>query len=298
MQTYPRLPLIPSPLVQHFPENEHGRDFIVADLHGSLKLFLRALERVRFDSSRDRVFSVGDLGDRGEDSFGCLKLILEPWFFHVVGNHEDLLLTYLKLRESDRHSGSDFLPNGGGWLLNLTPAQKRTLDEVLLPKLLEAPLVIRVGVAGPAPFNLVHAELAGVDGSVLTNDRLTCERVASLRARLTWGRRLLPEALEAMSSRCWNVDEILVSAQAFEPGLSLTYVGHTMLPREMLHRSHLFIDEGAYLSNKLVLREHLPTVALLAAKGFRAADEAEYDPSTDVITAFSGLYEELFCEQT
>lgn len=66
--------------------NSLGRDFIVDDLHGCLDLLDIELDRVGFDPAVDRLFSVGDLIDRGPDSMGCLRLLNKPWFFAVRGN--------------------------------------------------------------------------------------------------------------------------------------------------------------------------------------------------------------------
>src|SRR3546814_1363745 len=75
-------------LHRHLPANTAGRDFIVGDLHGCLDLLQVELARIAFDPTRDRLFSVGDLTDRGPDSMGCLRLLREPWFYAVHGNHE------------------------------------------------------------------------------------------------------------------------------------------------------------------------------------------------------------------
>lgn len=63
-----------------FKENTNGRDFVVGDLHGCFKEFVEKLKEINFDYSTDRMFSVGDLIDRGEDSIKCLRLIKTPWF--------------------------------------------------------------------------------------------------------------------------------------------------------------------------------------------------------------------------
>ena len=42
---------------------------------------MQALLNVDFDFEVDRVFSVGDLIDRGPDSLKCLELVLNKWFF-------------------------------------------------------------------------------------------------------------------------------------------------------------------------------------------------------------------------
>ncbi|TEA74183.1 hypothetical protein ERE07_19105 [Allopusillimonas ginsengisoli] len=52
---------------------------------------------------------------------------------------------------------------------------------------------------------------------------------------------------------------LVMSDQPWNPGLSLTYVGHTVLRTMELHKSHLFIDRGAYLGTpetQLLVLEH------------------------------------------
>jgi len=62
---------------QAIAANTQGRDFILADLHGCYRQLMSAMEAVNFDHEKDRIISVGDLIDRGEESFECLKLLRE-----------------------------------------------------------------------------------------------------------------------------------------------------------------------------------------------------------------------------
>ena len=83
-----------NPLAIHHASNPEGRDFVVGDLHGCRAMLDTLLDHVCFDPSRDRLFSVGDLVDRGPDSIGCLELLRESWFFPVLGNHDAMLLAF------------------------------------------------------------------------------------------------------------------------------------------------------------------------------------------------------------
>jgi len=74
-----------------FNSNTQGTDYFVGDIHGYLDSFVKGLELINFDFSKDRIFSVGDLIDRGPYNMECLKLTKEDWFFSVVGNHERIL---------------------------------------------------------------------------------------------------------------------------------------------------------------------------------------------------------------
>jgi len=56
------------------PTNTTGKDFVVGDLHGCYDLLESLLGAVSFDKSKDRLFSVGDLIDRGPNSLRCLRI--------------------------------------------------------------------------------------------------------------------------------------------------------------------------------------------------------------------------------
>ena len=55
-------------LAPHIERNRRGRDFVVGDIHGHFETMRHALAELKIDE-RDRVFSLGDLVDRGPDSF-------------------------------------------------------------------------------------------------------------------------------------------------------------------------------------------------------------------------------------
>ncbi|MBU2773296.1 hypothetical protein HMI48_05070 [Acidithiobacillus ferrooxidans] len=83
-----------NPLAIHHASNPEGRDFVVGDLHGCRAMLDTLLAHARFDLAKDRLFSVGDLVDRGPDSIGCLELLRESWFFPVLRNHDAMLLAF------------------------------------------------------------------------------------------------------------------------------------------------------------------------------------------------------------
>ncbi len=70
--------------LKYYDANEHGRDFVV-----------------------------GDLIDRGPNSMECLRLIKEPWFFSVLGNHEDMMLDVIS--NEFKHGVAQWINNGGDW---------------------------------------------------------------------------------------------------------------------------------------------------------------------------------------
>jgi serine/threonine protein phosphatase 1 len=131
-------------LTKHFLENTNGTDYIVGDLHGEYYAFREELEKVDFDPKVDRVFSVGDLVDRGPDSETALHLLDMPWFHAVLGNHEDFVL--------GSHGKSIWYMNGGKWaddVEDLMELRKLIYDKMTLTITLNT----KNGVIG-----IVHAE--------------------------------------------------------------------------------------------------------------------------------------------
>lgn len=94
--------------------NSRGRDFVVGDLHGCMEEFSDLLRRIEFDGRNDRMFSVGDLVDRGPQSLEFLRLLNEPRFFCVLGNHEDMMVEYFD--DPDAWE-SVWRRNGGDWAI-------------------------------------------------------------------------------------------------------------------------------------------------------------------------------------
>ena len=76
--------------------NDGGRDFVTGDVHGCYETLGRALEDVRFEPGRDRLFSVGDLVNRGPHSLDTLAWLEERRLHDaVLGNHEAMVLKTL-----------------------------------------------------------------------------------------------------------------------------------------------------------------------------------------------------------
>jgi serine/threonine protein phosphatase 1 len=259
------------PFFQKLPANTRGRDFIVGDLHGCFGRLQEMLLAVDFDYDVDRLILVGDLVDRGPDSWACLNLLTQPWFYSVVGNHEAMLLTYLGLRGSDFHLPRDFLYNGGGWILGLSASELAYLTDTLAPLLMGMPVVIRVDHF-VAPYNVVHSELMGrTRDHVLKDHELGEDLAKKFYTHFTWGRRMAPSALSDVREASPVIEGVHIASNYEEPGLSLTYVGHNILPLPVMYRSHVYLDRGAYEefpTSELFFIEHGRFASALQTEGF------------------------------
>lgn len=100
---------------QIIKENARGTDYFVGDIHGHFLLLTEELKNIGFSPENgDRLFAVGDLINHGENSLACLNLLLDKWFFSVLGNHEEMML----LLKHDDSVMEDLLKTGGQWLLD------------------------------------------------------------------------------------------------------------------------------------------------------------------------------------
>lgn len=243
-----------SPL-QKLANNNAGNDYVIGDLHGCIDLLERLLLEVNFNKNTDRLFSVGDLIDRGPASLACINLLTEPWFYAVQGNHENMMLAYFQenliagqLPYWDSLEDSDFFYNGGEWVKDYFQADQQCMTAEfnhVLALARDLPTVIIVG-EGNQRFHVIHAELTRpkrnptspqvwLDHDIdqwFINETVS----ADIETRLLWSRTLMSREDDIQFNRKQQV------------GLSTTFCGHTFArkPRQVL--SHVCIDTGAYLS--------------------------------------------------
>ena len=206
-------------MIQRHTENTHGRDFFVGDIHGQYDLLIKAMRRVEFDKTIDRLFSVGDLIDRGTDSFQCLSLAFEPWFYGVRGNHEMLALNALLLGGMHWEL---WLANGGAWILREDLIE---VKQVLHKALHYLPYAREIEVFGKR-ISLVHAEPP--------SDWAEIERAD--RGQLLWSR-------ERISSGCTTP----------VANIHAVIVGHTILDNPVQLGNVHYIDTGAFHTGNLTL---------------------------------------------
>ena len=242
-------------IIKKLPANIHGKDYVIGDLHGCLDLLERLLQKVNFNAQHDRLFSVGDLIDRGPYPLSCLQLLHKPWFFAVKGNHEAMLLDcfteYLPtntLPNTTDFEDSDFIYNGGEWIYKWINIENQFIATELkdaLSAVFKLPLIYIVGT-GESRFHVIHAELTKpnpfnhdemvwLDSDIdqwYAENSITTE----VEQRLLWSRSLM------------RFDATGDYPAKVQKGLSTTFCGHsiTKTPKQFL--SHVCLDTGAFMS--------------------------------------------------
>lgn len=134
-----------------------GRDFAVGDIHGCFSVLEKALEEASFDTSKDRLFCVGDLINRGTESERSLEFLEKEWFYTVRGNHEHMFQEDVALMNA---KGKDVVKDhfdqaGLGWILSLSEEDQNTFIQAFdnLPYAIEV-LTKEGGIIG-----ITHAEV-------------------------------------------------------------------------------------------------------------------------------------------
>ena len=176
-----------------------GRDFVAGDVHGEFAKLEAVLEAVAFEPERDRLFSVGDLIDRGTDSDAAVAWLESARIAGAVrGNHEQMMIeafaeTYVWV-DAERSvlfdSGEDaarlWMANGGGWWF----ARERGEDDERrwMKAMLALPYTMSVATSH-GTVGIVHAQPGARSWSASVRE---CEQAgregARRRTRAVWSR--------------------------------------------------------------------------------------------------------------
>ena len=225
-----------SNLIKRFARNTAGRDLVIGDIHGCFTKALAALEAVGFDpADGDRLFSVGDLVDRGPESDCVLWWLDQPWFFAVQGNHEDMAI-----RWGQPGCAMDvelYARNGGHWNIANTPPERLAVSDAMAA----LPLAIEVETAAGL-VGIVHADCPFVSWQqfidALANPSLTNAQRKAIREAVLWSR----ERVETEDVS--GVD-----------GVVAVVVGHTPQDKPRWLGNVLYLDTAAWYRNGAPGRE-------------------------------------------
>lgn len=217
---------------QAFSANVEGRDFICGDVHGQWTQLQQALNRVAFRTQHDRLFVLGDLVDRGEQSREVFTLIEEPWFFSIRGNHEQLMFDAL---EKQLPQDVDMWTEQGGnkWVSSTEKLLREESFMQLVNQQREVmPWAIELALADGRKIGLVHAEVPIPHWGDFVAEVQSSEG-AQLRYRSIWSRQIREVGYESGVA-----------------GIDLCVHGHCMFKEPVRQFNRCYIDTGAYLTKK------------------------------------------------
>lgn len=203
-----------------YSANASGRDFVLGDIHGAYDLVLRGMKQVDFNPKVDRIFSVGDLIDRGSQSHRVLGFLSQPYVHAISGNHDADFAT-LSLDEMKVLGQANF--NGLGWVLNVADEKLLAIKE----KLAQLPIAMQIDTPR-GTVGLVHGDVpAGMHWDAFVEAlKAGDEKVVSVAL---WGRK-----------RLTHDDDSGV------PGIGRVFVGHTVQWNGPKRLGNVYaIDSGA-----------------------------------------------------
>ncbi|WP_289031755.1 metallophosphoesterase [uncultured Paraglaciecola sp.] len=224
---------------QFVTANTAGRDFICGDIHGHFDILEKLLNSHTFNPLIDRLFSLGDLIDRGENSIHVLTWLNKPWFYAVQGNHERMLIDVVESQAEE--TKQQWLNWGGNWA--------KDLDENALQDYYKAimrmPAAIEIALPDGRSVGLVHAELP---------DKCDWHQVKNMLLNA-------PKNIEenyAISDMFWNRAQPLYDetrAQQVQPVQNIYHVfhGHTPVNQYKTISNRTFLDLGSYKTGKIGL---------------------------------------------
>ena len=240
--------------VQYLFKNNKGRDFVCGDIHGCFDLLEEKLLTIQFDPQRDRLFSVGDIIDRGADSAKALFYLQQNWFYSIRGNHEQMFLDWC--RETTPVFRADafryHMHNGGHWVadylgIHIQQLNDDILDDTLITEKYPA-LNLWLEALSALPYameikssrkkiGIIHAEIPPeVNWSSLEAELN--------KPRLLYSLLYSRKYIHSLRPRKYSIE-----------GVSEIYAGHTIIDSPQKIGNTHYIDTGAYSKNNLTVVE-------------------------------------------
>lgn len=218
-------------LIQKVKRNELGNDYVVGDIHGMYELLCKGLIDIEFNFKTDRLFSVGDLVDRGPKNMEVLRFFQrKPNLYSVLGNHESMMMDYVSPGLGS--NGDVWKRNGGDWYDRLTDSEKEELLILVEWMYNTLPYVIEIDHER-GPIYISHATPL----SDYSEMKIGCNKES-----LIWDRSTLYWAKGKSQS-----DK---AQHRFE---HITYHGHTPLKSVFTCGNSTWLDTGAFATENLTI---------------------------------------------
>jgi serine/threonine protein phosphatase 1 len=218
--------------VLEFDVENSRRVIFVSDIHGEIDWLLHGLKQIDFKIGHDVCICIGDLIDRGSNSYKTAKFFLDDTsgsFFASLGNHDVFTFS---------NDPDLWIYNGGYWAFTELDDTERLL---LGQELSTLPYAIEVTHKGKV-FGCVHAsvpyEFTSWEDFVdcLENDN------AALKKECVWDRNFI----EYHNNPHYNT---------VVEGVDFTIHGHTPIKQPMIIGNRVHIDTGLVYGKYLTLAE-------------------------------------------
>lgn len=208
--------------IKRFARNTIGRDFAVGDIHGHFTRLQQALDAIGFEPARDRLFSCGDLVDRGPECESVLDWLATSWFHPVRGNHDDYVCRF------DTCDIGNWLQNGGMWFVGLPSSEQAEYAA----QFRELPIAIEVETTAGL-VGLVHAD---------------CPFPSWLDLRSELDNPQSAKRLKLVRNTCmWSRSRVEAGDVTGVADIRAVVVGHTPLREPAALGNVIHIDTGGWM---------------------------------------------------
>lgn len=229
-----------------FEENKKGNDYVVGDNHGCVTELYQALTEVNFDVTVDRLFSVGDLMDRGPENLEVSELVDQPWFHFTKANHDIMLVEALASQQDAEY----WFKSGGEWAIDLVKNYgiRSTDDDIMfaniINKITAAPDVISVKKHDGTYFHVCHT-LFKIPYFVRTIDDFSDYISMSQNDREFYWNRGPLRKYNNLELTKENINKMAIDYGYNSVYPNLFYIGHTTMLHPTTYFKWVSIDTGA-----------------------------------------------------
>jgi serine/threonine protein phosphatase 1 len=236
--------------IKRFDRNPVGRDFAVGDIHGCFGRLQEALKALQFVPDKDRLFSVGDLVDRGPESHAVLEWLEKPWFHAVQGNHEEMALVWGFRGENV----DDYKKHGGKWLLDLPYDEQLTYVNALA----NLPYAMQIETAAGS-VGVIHADISGSTWEGMCqrmHDDASHKNLEEIKETILWSRQRYMKR-HAFASTI--------------PDMHAVIVGHNTVKDALVLGNVYYLDTGGWTPQGHFTFLNLATLEVIPLKESRCA---------------------------
>lgn len=97
----------------HSASTQHSRRFVVGDVHGHYDAVVALLDYIS-PASQDKIYFLGDLIDRGQQSRTMIDFVRREGYTTLIGNHEQMLIdSFTETGDLAPYAFHSWLNNGG-----------------------------------------------------------------------------------------------------------------------------------------------------------------------------------------
>ncbi len=223
--------------------NKKGTDYICSDIHGHFFLLEEKLASVNFDRSVDRLFCLGDLINRSDDSVLVLDYLKEPWFYSIIGNHEAMLIGVC---ETDNpNARQQWHAWGGDWAEDLSDEELDRYFQVIS----KLPVAIELELKSGERAGLVHASLPDQADWHEVVDALKSLPDTGLGAYPPLLHPMLWEKASVYGNNSMRIESV--------KNISHVFHGHTIVNDIALLENRTYMDLGSYMHLRIGFRAPL-----------------------------------------